>query len=217
MQPNTTAGALRHAVKGVITQALGIRRTLPNRRAVLLTFDDGPIPSLTTGILERLCDVDARAVFFSVGHHVRDSGDVLRQVVAAGHEIGNHTFMHPLQAPAKVSELVADLRRCQEAVQARTGAPPRLFRPPFGQLRLNTVMAARSLALKTVLWSVDAHDWAITSKTEAAARGREVAEAVAPGDIVLLHEQEHILTLLDHLLPSLAARDLDLSGGVEDL
>ena len=208
--------SMRQTVKNGLARTLGMRQHLARQDAVLLTFDDGPEPTLTEQILARLKRYGARAVFFSVGYQVERAGHLLKAVWRDGHEIGNHSFAHPLDAPPTVSSAVEDLRRCQSVIEAQIGAPPKLFRPPFGAIRLRNVLAARALKLKTVLWSVDSHDWEITSARQADERGRLLAATVVPGDIVLLHEHnEHVLTVLDHLLPSLRARGIDVSRGVE--
>ena len=66
----------------------------PSVKAVYLTFDDGPIPEATPFVLEMLARYGIRATFFVVGDNVRKYPEVFRQVVAAGHRIGNHTFNH---------------------------------------------------------------------------------------------------------------------------
>ena len=209
---------MKQTVKSGLARTLGMRQHLARQEAVLLTFDDGPEPTLTEQILARLRRYRARAVFFSVGYQVERAGHLLKAVRGDGHEIGNHSFAHPLDAPPTVSSAIDDLRRCQSVIEAQTGAPPRFFRPPFGAIRLRNVLAARALSLTTVLWSVDSHDWEIASARQADERGRLLARAVAPGDIVLLHEHnQHVLTVLDHLLPSLSARGIDVSRGVEFL
>ena len=65
-----------------------------NERSVYITFDDGPIPESTPFILQTLAEFDIRATFFMVGDNVRKYPDLYRQIVAAGHQVGNHTYHH---------------------------------------------------------------------------------------------------------------------------
>lgn len=191
---------------------------LPDDRAVLLSFDDGPEPGVTEPILERRARFGARAVFFSVGHRVEHTGHLLQVVHRAGHRIGNHSYEHPIEMPDDISVVLDDLRRCQAEVALRIGIPPRLYRPPLGHIRWSSLRAARRPVLSTVLWSVDSRDWQLASRAEAEQRGRELAASVRAGDIVLLHEHnEYVLHLLDRLLPTLADKGLDLGRGAGQL
>ena len=65
-----------------------------HEKAVYLTFDDGPIPEATPFILKVLADYGIKATFFMVGDNVRKYPEIFKQVVDAGHRIGNHTFNH---------------------------------------------------------------------------------------------------------------------------
>ena len=210
------ASFVKRALKGVCYKTLGVQHRVPGSASVLLTFDDGPEPSITEGILARLREHRARAVFFTVGCHVERAGNILQAIVADGHLIGNHSFEHLIEEPGPIARVMEDLRRCQSVIQEHVGLVPRLYRPPFGRLRLSTLRAAHRLSLKTLLWSIDTGDWQFTSSAEAAARGVALARSVAPGDIVLCHESNpHVLAMLDAFLPVVAARGFDLSSGVD--
>ena len=67
-------------------------RIQPERKAVYLTFDDGPIPEVTPRVLDILRKYHVKATFFMVADNVRKHPEVYRQVVAEGHSVGNHTF-----------------------------------------------------------------------------------------------------------------------------
>lgn len=207
---------MKKALKAACYQMLGVQHRVPSSTAVLLTFDDGPEPSITEGILARLREHRARAIFFSVGCLAERAGHLLAAIRDDGHVIGNHSFEHLIDEPGPVATVMEDLRRCQSVIQEHTGVVPRLYRPPLGRLRLSNLRAARRLALKTMLWSVDSHDWRLTSSAEATACGKALARSVAPGDIVLCHESNpHVLAVLDALLPLLADRAYDLGSGVD--
>lgn len=223
MAPPETVGydravrdAIKEAAKSAAYRALGVRQRLPGHRAVLLSFDDGPEPGLTEAILDRLCRHKARAVFFNIGYQIEKAPHLPAVVRREGHVIGNHSFAHRPEPPTAVAPVVADLRRCQSLIASCTGTEPTLYRPPLGTVRWANLRAARALSLSTLLWSVDSKDWQITSRDEAQRCGDRLASTVRPGDIVLLHEHnEHVLTILDTLLPALAGRSVDLSSGLE--
>jgi peptidoglycan/xylan/chitin deacetylase (PgdA/CDA1 family) len=118
----------------------GWRRSLGQRRLVwsvpttaslaALTFDDGPDPEFTPRILEVLAANHARATFNLVGWNAVRHPELVRAVIAAGHELGNHTWTHLdlAQQPARETQRQLDLG-CR-AIEAAAGVRPRWFRPP---------------------------------------------------------------------------------------
>ena len=161
---------------------------LPSARAeVALTFDDGPDATSTREILAALARFDARATFFVLGARARVAPEVLREITAAGHDIGIHGDTHDrLLSLRHPDRIVADLERALAAVDAATGLRPRWFRPPVGHVSPRTAVAARRLGLVLVGWSVRARDG--LASTTAKQATRRVLAGVRPGAIVLLHD-----------------------------
>jgi peptidoglycan/xylan/chitin deacetylase (PgdA/CDA1 family) len=187
-------------------------------REVLLTFDDGPHPEVTAGVLDRLKLFGARAAFFVVGNRIPRAPHLLRRALAEGHLIGNHSFAHHLDRPPWLVPYVKDLARCQRAIEAITGQRPRLFRPPLGRISVASLLAPRCLGLRAVYWSVDPRDWRLRDPGEARACGERLTAAVSPGDIILLHDDNPcVLSVLDALLPSLVSQGYDLTSAVHNL
>jgi peptidoglycan/xylan/chitin deacetylase (PgdA/CDA1 family)/sulfur carrier protein ThiS len=156
--------------------------------AVALTFDDGPWPGTTRRLLGVLRRMRVRATFFVVGRQVQEHPALLRAIAEAGHAIGNHSFSHPTGRPFRMlppgrirHELVATDRAL-----VRLGVTPELFRPPGGSYDGRMLAVADELGLRTVLWDVDARDWA--SAARPALIARSVLRQVRPGSIVLLHD-----------------------------
>jgi peptidoglycan/xylan/chitin deacetylase (PgdA/CDA1 family) len=192
------------------------------RDAVLFTFDDGPHPDVTPAVLRLLREHRARAIFFVVGSRIERAPHLLRAILDEGHEIGNHSFSHPTERQPWLVPYYRDLVRCQERVAGLTGARPRFFRPPLGQLSVASVLAPRMLGMKTVLWSVDSGDWRLWDQDAEAARSEalRITEALAGrekrNEVVLMHDDHpHVVTVLEALLPELARRGCDLSSGLE--
>jgi peptidoglycan/xylan/chitin deacetylase (PgdA/CDA1 family) len=149
---------------------------------VALTFDDGPSLTQTPAILETLVRSGARATFFEEGRHVRGREALMRQILAAGDEIGNHSFHHPVDpGPAELSSTDA-------AIRAATGFEPCLFRPPYGELDPKVKAAARANGLQTVLWTLDSED---DRHPGVGAIRVKVVRGTEPGSIVLLHDGGH--------------------------
>lgn len=210
----------KRVVKHALMRGLGIVRRL-NRRlgnAVLLTFDDGPHPEVTAGVLERLHQYKAKAVFFLVGNRIANAPALPAVIAEAGHAIGNHSYSHPNERSLPLSDYVRDLRRCQQTIEELIGRRPRLFRPPLGRFRMADLMAPKIVGLRTIYWSVDSDDWQLRSREEAQRIGERLGRSVQAGDIVLCHDDNpYLLPLLDVLLPALTARGCDLSGAAEQL
>ena len=146
---------------------------------VALTFDDGPSRTQTPAILETLDRLGARATFFEEGRHVRGREALMRQILALGDEIGNHSFHHPVD-PGE-----GELASTQAAIRAATGFTPCLFRPPYGELDRTEKAAARADGLEMVFWTLDSED--DTHPGVGPIRARVVRRA-KPGSIVLLHD-----------------------------
>ena len=200
------------AIKNSIKRWAG-QRTLA-ADTIVLTFDDGPHPKVTPRVLQRLEAHGARAVFFVVGRVFADAPGVLEQIAAAGHVLGNHSWQHDLNRNGRLVPYLRDLRRCQREIDRVTGRPPSLFRPPLGRISLASFVAPRLAGLKPVYWSTELQDWQLTTDDEARSQAMRWAEAITPGDIVLLHDDNPcVLSILDVLLPRLVERGFDLRRG----
>jgi peptidoglycan/xylan/chitin deacetylase (PgdA/CDA1 family) len=176
---------LAWAVRGRSSGVFGpsVWRGPRDRRAVALTFDDGPSES-TPQILDILARYHVPATFFQCGANVERLPDVARAVRQAGHAIGNHSHTHPLfcfRSPRFIEE---DLRRAQEAIEARTGARPAWFRAPFGARWFGVGQAQRRLKLTGVMWTVIGYDW----NRRADAVVERMAGRVSNGAILCLHD-----------------------------
>src|ERR1700756_4655860 len=98
-------------------------------KQLALTYDDGPNDPHTLRLLEVLAKHDVRATFFLIGRYVQQRPDIVREVMQAGHVVGNHTFTHPHLIMTGPGETRNELEKCQSALRDVTGASPRLFRP----------------------------------------------------------------------------------------
>jgi peptidoglycan/xylan/chitin deacetylase (PgdA/CDA1 family) len=151
---------------------------------VALTFDDGPSPRSTPGVLDRLDELGVRATFFCVGRFALQYGDLVDEIVRRGHELGVHGYEHHSHFRHGPAWVAADVREAI-AVLASRGASVRWFRPPYGHTTTATMVAARAHGLGIVLWSAWGREWAATDAATVAAR---VTRRLQPGGIVLLHD-----------------------------
>jgi peptidoglycan/xylan/chitin deacetylase (PgdA/CDA1 family) len=157
-------------------------------KQIALTYDDGPNDPHTLRLLEVLAKHDVHATFFLIGRYVQRRPDLVRDLLQAGHVVGNHTFTHPHLVVSTAVETRNQLEECQRAVQDVTGEVPKLFRPPFGGRRPATLRIARSLGLEPILWNVTSWDW----ETPPAEKIVETcARQMRGGDVLLMHDGGH--------------------------
>ena len=126
---------------------------------VALTFDDGPDPVSTPHFLETLAAYRIRATFFLLGSMLVRAPELGLELVAAGHEVAVHGWSHRNLLLVGPRATYRELARTRELVQAVTGRPPRLFRPPYGVLTAAALATARGLGLTPVLWTCWGRDW----------------------------------------------------------
>lgn len=154
---------------------------------VALTFDDGPHPVTTRGVLDVLARAGVTATFFVVGEKAARHPDVLRAIVDGGHTIGVHGYRHDrlysLLPPRQVS---ADIERTRDAVERAVGIRPRWFRPPVGQVSPRTAAGAWRAGAPIVVWSARGFDGVSAANPERVAR--RIERGLRPGAIVLLHD-----------------------------
>jgi peptidoglycan-N-acetylglucosamine deacetylase len=157
-------------------------------RQIALTYDDGPNDPHTLSLLEVLARHGVHATFFLIGRYVQQHPQIAREIIQAGHVVGNHTFTHPLLTFKGVAEIRQELSQCRSALEDAVGEPSNLFRPPFGGRRPAVLRVVRDLGLQPVMWSVTGYDW---NAPPAEAIERKVAKQIRGGDVILLHDGGH--------------------------
>jgi peptidoglycan/xylan/chitin deacetylase (PgdA/CDA1 family) len=157
-------------------------------KQLALTYDDGPNDPHTLRLLEFLAKHEVHATFFLIGRYVQQRPDIVREIVKAGHVIGNHTFTHPLLTLKSQAEIRRQLSDCRLVLHDAIGEHSNLFRPPFGGRRPAVLRIARELGLEPVMWNVTGYDW---NGPPAAVIERKVAKQIRGGDVILLHDGGH--------------------------
>jgi peptidoglycan/xylan/chitin deacetylase (PgdA/CDA1 family) len=164
------------------------------RRLVTLTFDDGPFPETTPTVLHILAKNKIHATFFAIGRYLegdderaQESRAVLKQVVDAGHLVGNHTYDHALLTSVTHTQVLEQIDRSAAAIERATGKRPILFRPPFGRLDDFGRAAVKERGLDLLLWSVEKQDMQRADTHEIF---RELISQIdyKEGGVVLLHD-----------------------------
>jgi peptidoglycan/xylan/chitin deacetylase (PgdA/CDA1 family) len=157
-------------------------------KQIALTYDDGPNDPHTRRLLEVLATHNVHATFFLIGRYVQQRPDIVREVVKAGHIVGNHTFTHPLLTLKSSADVRQELSDCRSALQDAIGEHSNLFRPPFGGRRPAVLRIARELGMQPVMWNVTGYDW---NAPPSSAIERKCANQIRGGDVILLHDGGH--------------------------
>lgn len=173
------------AVRGRSSTVFGpsIWRAKPGRKAIALTFDDGPTPA-TPRILEILAGYRVPATFFQCGRNVERAPELTVSVREAGHEIGNHSHTHPNFAWKRPSFIEDEFLRAQDAIAAAASTAPVLMRPPYGVRWFGFREAQRRLGLMGVMWGIIGRDW----RLPAPAVVERVLAGTRDGGIICLHD-----------------------------
>ena len=157
------------------------------------------------GILDVLDEYEAKATFFIGGSWADDNVACLKEIASRGQEIGSHGYFHREHDKLSYSDNVQEIRTSVEFISAAAGVEVKLFAPPSGAYSDDTVNAAESLGLKTVMWSKDTIDWRDKNERDCYTRA---TKGVSGGDLILMHPMEHTLAALPRILEYFRANNL---------
>jgi peptidoglycan/xylan/chitin deacetylase (PgdA/CDA1 family) len=209
-------GGMAWAVRGRSSRMFGPSawRGKPGRKAIALTFDDGP-SAATPRILDILAGYDAPATFFQCGENVERAPALTQAVCAGPHELGNHSHTHPNFALRRPTYIVDDFQRAQNAITEASSRRPVVMRPPFGVRWFGFREMQERLGLICVMWSVIGLDWKLSAPDIA----KRVLSRVCDGSIICLHDGrgtlkdpglEPAIEAVRRIVPSLLARGYHL-------
>ena len=125
-----------------------------------MTFDDGPSSETTPRLLEILKQRNIKVTFFLIGENAASNPDIVRRILADGHEIGNHSWTHPQLSRLSDDRVTAEINKTQDTIKDASGFTPTLLRPPYGAITTRQREWIESqFGLNIILWSVDPFDW----------------------------------------------------------
>ncbi len=172
-------------------------------KVIYLTFDCGYENGNTPAILEALKKHGVSATFFVVGNFVSDNPELLRQMLAEGHTVGNHTAHHPdMSAIADMESFQAEIQELEELFYEATGQEiTKYYRPPQGKYSESNLSMAQQLGYRTFFWSLAYVDWYQDDQPTAEEAYEKLLGRIHPGAIVLLHNTSSTnAAILDELL-----------------
>jgi peptidoglycan/xylan/chitin deacetylase (PgdA/CDA1 family) len=175
-------------------------------KVIYLTFDDGPNPEITAWVMDELKKHQIKATFFCVGDNLRKFPEVAKRLLTEGHQIGNHTMHHIKGWKYNNDDYLEDVENCekeirkiQEQFENKT-AQPRLFRPPYGQIKPSQIKLLRERGYEIIQWSDLSCDYDKHLNYEKSLSA--LVKNAKPGSIVVFHDSEKAEHQLKQILPS---------------
>lgn len=163
-----------------------------SHKRIFLTFDDGPIPDVTTEVLLILKNYGIQATFFCVGENIYKHPDIFEQVQAAGHQIGNHTYNH-LNGWKNNDQIYLDnIEKCHQYTASK------LFRPPYGVIKRSQI-AALQKKYEIIMWDVISGD--VNEKISKEECLENVLKHSRNGSIIVFHDHIRSIEKLRYVLP----------------
>ncbi len=212
-----TAREVRGAISGIVIESarltapqptvVRLEPVWPGRKWVALTFDDGPWPGSTDAVLAQLVAAKVKATFFMVGQTLKSRPEIGRRVLAAGMEVGDHSYSHKYLVNDPPDVVTREIAWGASTIEDILGVRPVWYRPAGGFVTPFVFSEARRLHLRVVLWTIDPHDY---RRPGVKVIARRVLDNVRPGSVVLMHDgggdRSQTVAALQVILKGLAAR-----------
>ena len=164
-------------------------------KTLYLTFDDGPTPEVTNWTLEQLKKFNAKATFFCIGKNVEENPLIYQNIVNEGHSIGNHTHNHLNGFYTKKATYIKNVEKAEQVSPHNN----KLFRPPYGKLKLSQSKELRKKGYKVIMWDVLSADFDTTIDTNECLKN--VIKSTQNGSIIVFHDSLKAKEKLYYVLP----------------
>ena len=175
--------------------------------ALAISFDASWGGDKTLRLLDILDQYGVKTTFFLVDIWVNKYPELVREIAARGHEIGNHSTSHPHMSQLGEAAIIQELKTQADHVEALTGVRPTLCRPPYGDYNDRLVRTARDQGYEVIQWSVDSQDWKNRGVEDVERRAKKAGS----GDIVLFHnDADYTVEALPGILADYQARGLQV-------
>lgn len=163
-----------------------VSRVGTTEKVVALTFDDGPTKNATGKIINLLAQENVKATFFLTGQGIEQNPNEARQLLAAGHQIANHSYSHQRMAFLSYQTVVNEIEKTNQLIRSVGYEGEIVFRPPYGKKLFVLPWYLQQQAITSVTWDVEPEtDKGIANDSEAIAQ--HVLDRATPGSIILLH------------------------------
>lgn len=186
---------------------------IPNlENKIYLTFDDGPTPEITEWVLEELKKYNAKATFFCIGNNIEKYPEIFKKVINDGHSIGNHTFKHLNGWQTSTNKYFENVNLCESSILNLKSNPSvselpkqilnlqsKLFRPPYGKIKILQSRKLRQLGYKIIMWDVLSADFDTSIYKKKCLNN--VLKYAKSGSIIVFHDSLKAFPNLEYTLP----------------
>jgi peptidoglycan/xylan/chitin deacetylase (PgdA/CDA1 family) len=161
-------------------------------KKIYLTFDDGPVPSITPWVLDVLKQEKINATFFCVGENVSKNTAIYQRILDENHAVGNHTYNHLKGWNTHGNQYVRNVIKCAEVVESK------LFRPPYGRIK-KSQLALITKQYSVIMWDVLSGDYDKNTSPEQCLKN--VTSNVRNGSVIVFHDSFKAQKNMEYALP----------------
>lgn len=180
----------------------GIRRVDTEKKKIAITFDTATGTGKTLKLLDLLDKYGVSCTFFVQGEFALSHPDLVYQIDAKGHELGNHSMYHPDMREISLNRIYHEIAQCNEVIENIIGKPVKLYRPPSGYYTYRDRGISRALEMEMILWTFDSHDGFY--EEEESTIWRIMERKSEPGAIILMHVYgRYTLPILNKYIPEM--------------
>lgn len=159
-----------------------------DKKELYLTFDCGYENGYTGKILEALRKTNTKAIFFITGHYLNSATEFVKEMLADGHIIGNHTYSHKDFTKSSNQEILEDIQKLENAFLEKTGQRMSSYvRPPRGEFDERSLKLLKENGYTSVFWSLAYVDWNQHTFNGNQYSYRQVMKRIHNGAIILMH------------------------------
>lgn len=195
-----------------------VNQKAKNEKVVYLTFDAGYENGNVKKILDVLDAHGVKGTFFLLEHVIKSEPELVKQMVAGGHTVANHTRTHPDMSGITDKGLFnGQLQGLADEFKELTGQEmAKIFRPPQGRFSEQTLAFAKELGYKTLFWSFAYADWDNKKQPDPEKALEKILAHLHPGEVMLLHPTSATnAAIMDRLLCELEAQGYRV-GNIEE-